>query len=162
LRKWISAGVALPRIGESADRVRRVDVGADGSVGGFALVEPGLDDVVEDGAAYADGVAAVAVRIPDQAHARRKIGLLGIPHGVRNSGVALEEETGGRVRVHFAELAGVESGGAERIAAAVLVRIGEHGLPAESVIQSEVFGNAEGVLSVETCDPGAQIVRRGV
>src|SRR5204862_741137 len=55
LRIWIPAGIALPRIGEAAHRIRGVDIGADRRVGGFPLVEPGLDHVVEDRAAYPEG-----------------------------------------------------------------------------------------------------------
>src|SRR3954466_6555742 len=52
LRVWISAGITLPRIGEAAHRIRGVDVSADRRVGGFPLVEPCLDHVVKDRAAY--------------------------------------------------------------------------------------------------------------
>src|SRR4051812_43385125 len=107
---WIATGIALPRIGEAAHRIHRVDIGADRRVGGFPLVEPGFDDVVEDGAAYPEGVAAVAVRIPDQTDARSKVRLLGVPHGVGNSRVAFEEQSGRGIRIDFAELTGMKRG----------------------------------------------------
>src|SRR5258708_5847125 len=97
-RKWIPAWIFLPRIGEPAYWIDRVDGSANRSIGGFPFVEPGLIDLVEQGAAYPERIPSVAVRIPHNAGARREVGIVSVPVRGGNSGVARERQSGRRIR----------------------------------------------------------------
>src|SRR6202035_5590596 len=98
-------------------------------IGGLALIEPGLRNLVENRSANAKRVPSVAMGIPHNADPRREVRQVPVPVRRGNSRVARKEQSGGRIRIPLAELPGIEAGNAEGAAALVLIGIGEGGLP---------------------------------
>src|SRR5260370_39858026 len=135
-RERTPAGISLIRIAVSARSVDYLQILARGRIRSLALVEPRFIHFVQERAAYAKRVFTRAARIPYQSGTRCKIRFLPIPHGLGNPGVAIEEQSGGRVRIDLAPLARYKSRQAERRAAPVFVRVGEGRLPAQSKVQS--------------------------
>src|SRR5207249_2242716 len=76
-----------------------------------------------------------------------------------NSRVSVEEQTGGRIWIHFADLPRRETGQAEGSAAPVFVGVGERRFPAQPVVQSDARRHMEGVLHVYAQDRLPQVVR---
>ena len=118
----IAAGVLGPWRAEGADgRSGQVDFIDHGRVGSQALEEPGLGGVIENADAGADGIAAVAVRIPDDADARREVDDLIVGESRGNAGVAPVEHARGSVGIDLAVSVGQEGGHGEGGAALEIV-----------------------------------------
>src|SRR5580658_5340930 len=83
---------------------------------------------------------------------------MAVPHGWRNSRIALEEQSGRRRRMHRAHRAREEGRLIERVATPIFIRVGKGWLPAQAIVEGESRRDLEAVLRVEAHHPLAQVV----